>query len=135
MRMTTMHDPNAPAAAIIDPSPQALRDIFQELAAHTAPACAGCRVPPLCCSPDQCRITQSMAQDEFHVDLTPLIVPDSPLPFLGPQGCVVPPHLRPTCSVHVCGQHLSKDSDWTRRYWALREDAGDALDAHISTLA
>ncbi len=28
---------------------------------------------------------------------------DSEVPYLGEQGCRVPSHLRPTCSIYVCG--------------------------------
>ena len=43
------------------------------------------------------------------------------LPFLGENGCVVPPHLRPICTVHVCEKHLWNDTEFADKYWELRK--------------
>ena len=77
-------------------------DIFAQLADHTRPACASCRVPYACCSAQQCQETARIARDDLGADLTHLAT-GHPLPFMGPEGCVVAPHLRPICTVHVCG--------------------------------
>jgi hypothetical protein len=43
---------------------------------------------------------------------------------MGPTGCVVPPHLRPICTVHTCeinGVGVKKgDPKWTEAYFKLR---------------
>ncbi len=48
------------------------------------------------------------------------------LPFLGDNGCVVPPHLRPLCSVHVCEMHLGNEA-FSETYFEARERADAAL--------
>lgn len=99
--------------------------VFQELADHTRPKCGQCRSPYRCCTSEQCEMTREMAKIDFGVDLAD--APDAGhLPFLGKAGCVVPPHQRPLCAVHVCEQHLN-DSEWTDKYWELRETAEDLL--------
>lgn len=46
------------------------------------------------------------------------------LPFMGSDGCIVAPHLRPICTVHTCDINSlgfkKGDPDWTKRYFALR---------------
>lgn len=104
-----------------------LEEAFAKLSEHTRDKCASCRVPHNCCSADQCRVVNDQALEMFGVDLQETDHPT--LPFLGPNGCVVPPHLRPNCTVHVCGQHFGKDKAWDDEYWRLRELAGKALEA------
>lgn len=106
-------------------------DIFAQLAEHTRPACASCRVPYACCSAQQCQATARMAREDLGTDLAHLVTDHPTLPFMGPDGCVVAPHLRPICAVHVCGQHLTQDA-WSARYWDLREAAGEALEAMLA---
>ena len=47
------------------------------------------------------------------------------LKFMSPTGCVVPPHLRPLCTLHTCDVNgrgfKPNDPAWTARYFALRE--------------
>ena len=102
-----------------------LKEVFAELAEHTRPKCASCRVPHACCTAAQCEMTKQIALEEFGVELE---YTDHPtLPFMTPSGCAVEPHLRPICSVHVCDQHFGKDEAWEAKYWALRQRAEDAL--------
>lgn len=105
-------------------------DVFAALAAHTQSACGACRVPYRCCTRAQCEATARGALEDFGTDLTALRTDHPELPFLGPQGCVVAPHMRPICTVHVCDQHLS-DNAWSDRYWELRDDAGLALESML----
>jgi hypothetical protein len=111
---------------------QSYIDAFAELAAHSAPKCGTCRAAYACCTAEQCETVRDFAQDTFGIALNDAIG-NSNLPFLGAKGCVVPPHLRPLCAVHVCGQHL-KDDDWSEKYWELRERAGDLLESEISSI-
>ena len=50
------------------------------------------------------------------------------LPFMGPTGCTVAPHLRPICTAHTCevNEHGRKHGDdaWTNRYYDLLEEIG-----------
>lgn len=108
-----------------------LESVFKDLAAHTAPACGSCRLAHACCNTGQCEATLALAKEDFGVDLTPLKTNHPTLPFLGATGCVVPPHLRPICSVHVCEKHLEAETPWTNRYWELRDIADDLLWTHL----
>lgn len=69
-------------------------------------------------------MTRLFALETFGIELEDV---GDTIPFLGPNGCVVPPHLRPICSVHICEQHL-KDDGWTERYMELREVAAEELE-------
>lgn len=100
---------------------------FAALADITAPKCATCRVPHLCCSEGHCTEAQTFARETFGIELTPH---GDVLPFLGESGCSVPPHLRPLCSVHVCGAQLA-DAGFAERYYELREAAGAELEAIV----
>ena len=46
------------------------------------------------------------------------------LKFMGPTGCVVPPHFRPLCTLHVCSINgmgfKPGDAKWTKQYFGLR---------------
>lgn len=69
-----------------------------------------------------------MALEFFGVSLEETGHPT--LPFMGPGGCTVAPHLRPVCSVHTCGIGSfgsSGDTAWDQRYWELRGEADDLL--------
>ena len=60
------------------------------------------------------------------------------LPFLGADGkCTVPPHLRPTCTVHTCdisslGFHKTNRA-WTEQYFKLRNQI-DELERRLYLL-
>ena len=45
---------------------------------------------------------------------------------MGPNGCTVPPHLRPTCTIHTCEINSvgckKGDTKWTDKYFELREE-------------
>lgn len=42
------------------------------------------------------------------------------LRFIGPKGCVVPPHLRETCTIYLCEKAQSKSDFDKRRYEKLK---------------
>lgn len=104
--------------------PQDYIDAFQEIADLTAPKCVGCRAPHTCCSRAQCDDTRRFAMDTFGIALEET---GHALPFMGPNGCVVPAHLRPICSVHVCEGHLGVSREFDDAYFNLREQAEEAL--------
>lgn len=81
-----------------------------------------------CCSKEYCEIAEQWALEEYGIKLER--VSDGPLPFIGSNGCVVPPHLRPLCTLHHCGINCSgyrvkeggsKDKKWNKRYFHLRD--------------
>jgi hypothetical protein len=56
------------------------------------------------------------------------------LPFMGNEGCIVPPHLRPVCTSHVCqvcslGARVTGDKEadfiWNEKYWQLRDEISE----------
>ena len=100
---------------------------FTALAEHTRPACGACRSALTCCSAGNCEQTAVMAKEMFGTDL---VAGDGILPFLGPEGCTVAPHLRPLCTVHVCEMHLTDGTPFTEKYYDLREHAGDLMMLH-----
>ena len=104
-----------------------LKSVFKDLAEHTAPKCGSCLAAYACCSSGQCHSVKEEALTLFGVTLEPT---GTLLPFLGPNGCTVEPHLRPICSVHVCERHLTDDA-WTQRYYELRDKSEDLLYEHV----
>lgn len=68
-------------------------------------------------------MTRSFALETFGIALEG---GTGPLPFIGPNGCTVPPHLRPLCSVHVCEAHLG-DEAFAEAYFEARDEAEEAL--------
>ena len=53
------------------------------------------------------------------------------LPFMGPNGCTVEPHLRPLCTMHTCAINAfgfkPDDPEWTVKYFVLRELIEEAM--------
>lgn len=92
----------------------------------TNAGCKKCRAPHSCCSPEYCEYADNYSQKQ---GITLQRTDHSTLPFMGSDGCIVPPHLRPTCTIHTCdiaslGFHKS-NPDWTDRYWELRYKLSD----------
>lgn len=106
-----------------------MQDLWTEMYEMTNAECKKCRVPLSCCSPEYCEMVEQDSQAQGIV----LQRTDHPtLPFMGPDGCIVPPHLRPICTVHTCditslGFHRS-NPDWTERYWKLRYRLSDLME-------
>lgn len=104
-------------------------ELWRRLAEHTAPECgAPCyrgRQPPpdRCCDALYCEMARQFAREEYGVKFVSTGHPR--LPFMGPDGCVVEPHLRPVCTLHVCSINSlgfkPGDEAWTRKYFELRE--------------
>jgi hypothetical protein len=70
--------------------------------------------------------------ERWNIDLSNLQTEHPSLPFMGTNGCVVPPHLRPVCTIHTCdigsiGSKRDDDSEstWTNRYFELRDAIND----------
>jgi hypothetical protein len=60
---------------------------------------------------------------EFGVKLEP--TGHTELKFMGPNGCTVPPHFRPNCTLHECSINSlgfkPRKSNWTKEYFKLRD--------------
>lgn len=67
-------------------------------------------------------MTAQYAREEWQTELTP--TGHERLPFMGPTGCIVAPHLRPWCTMHTCAINSLgfkiDDLNWTKQYFALR---------------
>ncbi len=100
-----------------------LEQLFQEMYELTAPECASvCRAPHSCCSPEYCDMAEERAE-EFGVEI---LRTDHPtLKFMGSSGCVVPPYLRPLCTLHTCAINSfgfkPGDPKWSAKYFKLRD--------------
>lgn len=98
---------------------------------HTKNECGQCKIPYSCCDEFACRVTMECAKELYGVELTPLPKEDRLGPerknalFLGKNGCVVPPHLRPLCTLHTCDINglgfKPGEKEWTDQYFKLRE--------------
>ena len=91
---------------------------------HTVNECLHvCRCPRSCCSPEYCEIARQVAKEEWGVVLED--TGHDVLPFMSGHGCVVEPHLRPMCTLHVCCINSlgfkKGDPAWTERYFKLRD--------------
>lgn len=100
--------------------------LYRKLANHTLPECRMCYIGALsCCATKYCRYAADHARRYWGVTLEPHPEHKVGIPFLGPQGCIVVPHLRPLCTMHVCciNRHGGKPGDpqWTERYFRLRD--------------
>ncbi len=97
----------------------ALIEKYRAIAELTQPRCmGGCPEPGGCCRPQYCLLAETRAR-QFGKTLPPQNHPT--LRYMGPEGCVVPPHLRPLCAVHVCEFHVRQDAAFGEEYLALRE--------------
>ena len=101
-----------------------LVELYSQLAEHTRPKCAGgCRVPLSCCSPEYGELAaEYMAAHSVEL---PASTGNKKCRFLGSIGCVVEPHWRPACTMHVCCINAfglkPGDQIWTAKYYQLRD--------------
>lgn len=86
----------------------------------------------LCCSLMYCKMAEKIAKDH-GVELKPVNQPDPDdpcdrsLPYLTDEKkCIVPPHFRPLCTLHVCDRLLFEDSEFSEKYFELRERLAEA---------
>lgn len=113
------------------PRRRRLVKLYRVMHEMTEPECARCLRPHSCCSPEYCLSAKEVAKEWGAV----LVETGHPqLPFMGPTGCTVEPHLRPLCTAHTCeiGSLGMKRGDqaWTERYFRIRQII-DALELSI----
>jgi hypothetical protein len=75
-----------------------------------------------CCATFHCIAAAQFAKEKYGVELTPT---GHPVMFMGATGCVVPPHLRPICTLHACtvtwgSGEFAGDPERTDKYKALK---------------
>jgi hypothetical protein len=99
-----------------------LKKLYEEMHELTLPECGKCRRPYSCCSKEYCHLVKEYALEAFGVELES--TGNEKLPFMGEKGCVVPPYLRPLCTLHtcsICSLGTSKNLEWDAKYFELRE--------------
>jgi len=105
---------------------------WEQMAALTREKCSGigkgaCLVPFSCCDRVYCEIAARYAKQEYGVELEKTDHPT--LPFMGPNGCTVAPHLRPICAIHVCERSYMADRPFAKAYFKLRANLDRLEDA------
>lgn len=105
-----------------------LKQLFRDMSDLTAPECGSkcrCTSPTRCCDAMYCEMAVDFAKQFWGEDIRHLGNDDEHIPFLGPGGCVLPPHFRPLCTLHTCEINSfgikRNDPTWTKRYFELRE--------------
>ena len=100
-----------------------LEELYQEIADLTKPKCLECKsgFAFRCCDRMYCEIAKEYAKEQ-GVELT---FGDNVIPFLdNNNNCIVPPHLRPLCTLHNCKINsvgCTDDIAWDEKYFSLRE--------------
>ena len=109
--------------------------LYKKMSELTLPLCGtdcGTATKNRCCSFLYCQEAKRFARDEYGIDLPETDHDD--LLFMSSEGCIVPPHLRPICTVHVCCINAygfnPDDPDWTSDYWVLRDRIDDLEKQH-----
>jgi hypothetical protein len=100
-----------------------LENLYQQMAELTLPICANkCKNRFTCCNIVHCEAAEKYAKERYGITLNRTGNQD--LPFMGQHGCVVPPHLRPRCTMHTCMVaqlgFQPYDSAWNDKYLRLR---------------
>lgn|SRR6185503_7234658 len=124
-------------------------ELYRRMAELTLSHCLKCptRCATKCCDPDYCAMVPKIANERGEP--VPATTGHSTLPYMGPSGCVAPPHLRPLCTLHLCdinsvgfirkpadktGRKGPVDLDATNDYFALREEINDAECANVENI-
>ena len=102
-----------------------LVQLYKEMAELTLPKCKQCRAPLSCCSPEYCDMARDFVRAQRHPKLLVLETDHPTLRYMGKDGCVCPPHLRPLCTLHVCSINSlgfdPLDPEFNDKYFALRD--------------
>ena len=109
--------------------------LYQEMYEFTLSECKeSCRARLSCCSFEYCDEAERWAKEKWNIQLLPvhdgsvkvIDYSNTILPFMGDDGCVVLPHLRPMCTLHTCDinsmGYSRKGKEWDDKYWKLREE-------------
>lgn len=96
--------------------------LWQQMADMTMDVCRKkCHRLGSCCEPMYCEIAKEYASG-LGVELEET---GNEIPFLKDGKCVVPPHLRPMCTLHQCDINgvgfFKGDLPLTKKYFRLRE--------------
>jgi hypothetical protein len=110
-----------------------LIQLFTKMEALTRSECEVCthecrQAKYRCCTGERkyCEIARQYAKKYYNIELKETGNPD--LPFMGEQGCTVPPHLRPICTIHLCTisyapkAEIPGNEEKTKEYFQLRDE-------------
>lgn len=122
------------------------RELWVQMAALTMEKCLQkCHRMGSCCDTAYCEMAVRIADEKGEL----IPVNDKPgsfqdgagetIPFLDFAGrCVVPPHLRPLCTLHQCDINglgfCPEDPEWTKKYFDLRERLEEVEDESLDDL-
>lgn len=96
---------------------------IRAIAELTKPKCATCRTckPYRCCESFYCEVAKG------HMRLNGITPPEPTghdIPYMGKDGCILPPEYRPICALHHCDiaslGFFKNDPDATKEYFRLR---------------
>ena len=116
---------------LLEPNPEKhkLVVLYEKMSDLTKGECANCKLPHNCCSPEYCEMAQEIAKEQWNTDISNLRTNHPKLPFMGPNGCICPPHFRPLCTLHTCDimgwGFKPEDKEWTKKYFKLRDKISD----------
>lgn len=108
-----------------------LKNLYQQLSELTNPMCGKCAHSYGCCSKEYCELVEDRAKE---LGVTIPEKTNNPIPYMGGNGCVVPPYLRPICTMHTCDINslgfvrdysstgLKPDKEKTTEYFRLRKE-------------
>ncbi len=99
-----------------------LVSLYKQMSDLTAPVCANeCRIPHSCCDLMYCEMAEEYAKTQGIVLKRE---EHKTLLFMSQNGCTVPPHLRPNCTLHLCCINSlgfkPNDPKFTKKYFSLR---------------
>ena len=110
---------------------QKLKDLYQKMADLSKKQCEiDCfkirGTIGSCCSELYCGLSIDYAK-ELGITISP--TNNRELPCMGESGCIVPPWLRPMCTLHICDKSLINPK-FSKEYFSLRE----AIEIHEEKL-
>ncbi len=102
-----------------------LKMLYRTLYAHTSDLCKEmCNRESKwrCCSKEYCEIARKYTFTKYGIVLEDV---NEEIPFMGEHGCILFPHLRPTCTKYHCratGIGPYPDGEWTKTYFKLKKE-------------
>jgi hypothetical protein len=99
-----------------------IETLYNKISELTRPKCATCNVPYGCCAKEHCDFAAMMLREK---GIEPPAATGHKLPFMGPSGCILPPHHRPICAVHVCDKQVYSSTKFCNKYMKLREQISE----------
>ena len=105
--------------------PTKLKRLYAQMSEHTRNECGkSCKSlsPHRCCSREYGEMAVQVAAE--YGEPVPPDTGHKVCRFMGAAGCILEPHLRPLCTLHVCCINSlgfkPGDEAWTRKYFQIR---------------